>query len=135
MNLPDDDRMRQGAERQALPEAVLEIVNPVAGARLIHVTKSPFFIGRGGENDVLLLDARIPHSCAAIVFGDREFRIEKRAGHRELLVNGQQIESCSLKDGDVVSFGFADSYTLIFHLKSVRNPVQECEPRSNDSSC
>lgn len=135
MKLSDDDRIRQVAERQALPEAVLEIVNPVAGARLIYVTKSPFLIGRGRENDVLLLDARIPRSCAAIAFGDGEFRIEKRAGHRELLVNGQQIESCPLKDGDVVSFGFADSYTLVFHQKDMRNPVQvqEREPRSGDS--
>ncbi|HWC15474.1 MAG TPA: SpoIIE family protein phosphatase [Terriglobales bacterium] len=125
VNLSDEDLVRRETEIPTPPEAVLEIVNPGAGGRLVYLTKSPFLLGRGRENDDPLLDARIPRSCAAIFYVDGEFRIEKRSDHRELLLNGEQIESRGLKDGDVISFGFADSYTLVFHRKAESSHLKQ----------
>jgi sigma-B regulation protein RsbU (phosphoserine phosphatase) len=136
MTLADERQIQHEAETPTLPEAVLEVVNPVGGGRLVYVTKSPFLLGRGRENNVPLLDARIPRLCAAILFADGEFRIERRTDRRELLVNGQEIESSGLQDGDVINFGLADSYSLVFHRKSkssvpTQRPLRSADHRLN----
>jgi sigma-B regulation protein RsbU (phosphoserine phosphatase) len=98
-----------------LPEAVLQVMDPSCGSRLVRLVKLPFIIGRGPENDLLLPDLRISHQCAAIVYDNDKFYVEDRGNHLGVYLDGKKIESCLLGDCDTISFGLADSYTLVFH--------------------
>ena len=105
-------------EDQPQPSALLEVVDPTSGRRIVYITKSPFLIGRSAKNDLLLPDFRLSRECAAIVFSEGPFRLENRGSNRGVLVNGKQIDSCVLQEGDTLDFGVADSYSLIFHAPS-----------------
>jgi len=99
-----------------LPEAVLELTEPGGARRAVEVAKSPFLIGRGAEagNDLQLADKRISRNCAALVFAEGGFRLENRGQRHGVFVNGEPIDAQVLRDGDTISFGLADSYTLVF---------------------
>ena len=103
-----------------LPEAVLEVMDPSFGSRLVRLAKFPFTIGRGPENDLLLLDTRISRQCAAILYVDDTFHVEDRGNQLGVHLNGKQIHCCLLQDGSTISFGSADSYTLVFHAGPTR---------------
>jgi phosphoserine phosphatase RsbU/P len=105
----------------------LEVTSPDGSRRLIRITASPFLIGRGFEigNHLQLIDRRISRQCAAIISeGDRCY-LEDRGHRYGIFVNGKQIDRNLLEDGDVISFGFDDSYEVIFRANaddiSVRN--------------
>jgi sigma-B regulation protein RsbU (phosphoserine phosphatase) len=98
-----------------LPEAVLEVMDPCFGRRLVRLAKFPFTIGRGPENDLLLLDTRISRQCAAILYVDEKFRLEDRGNRLGVYLNAKHVRSFLLQDHDTISFGSADSYTLVFH--------------------
>src|SRR5437879_3402751 len=103
-----------------LPEAVLEVMDPSFGSRLVRLAKFPFTIGRGPQEDLLLLDTRISRQCAAILYVDDKFHVEDRGNHLGVYLNGKQIHFCFLGDCDTISFGLADSYTLVFHSGPTR---------------
>lgn len=105
-------------EAGAIGEAVLEVIAPEGGRRLIRVTQSPFLIGRGGEtgNHLQLSDRRISRQCAALVFDGGTFYLEDRGQRRGLFVNDEKVENRALADGDVVTFGMEDSYQLVFRV-------------------
>jgi len=114
-----------------LPEAVLEVIDPLLGRfgrRRIRLDKSPFLIGRAPDNDLLLLDHRISRRCGAIVFADGCFRFEDRGNKHGVFINDQRIDSHSLGDGDTISFGVADSYQLVFRLSAVSFSQDEQVP-------
>jgi len=104
-------------DTQSIPEVVLEVIAPDGSRRMVRVTHSPFLIGRGAEtgNDLQLSDRRISRQCAAVVYTAGEFQIEDRGQRRGLFVNGTKADAQALREGDVVNFGLADSYELIFH--------------------
>ncbi len=108
------------SDTQIIPDAVLEVIGPDGSRRMVHVTQSPFLIGRGTEtgNHVQLTDRRISRECAALVFANGEFRLEDRGQRRGLFVNGEQVGKRVLREGDNITFGLADSYELIFHFGS-----------------
>src|ERR1700693_479769 len=105
----------------------LEVTSPDGSRRFIRITESPFLIGRGFEtgNHLQLIDRRISRQCAAIVSdGDLRY-LENRGQTYGVFVNGTKIDRCVLEDGDAISFGFEDSYEIIFRTNvdeiSIRN--------------
>jgi sigma-B regulation protein RsbU (phosphoserine phosphatase) len=105
----------------------LEVTSPDGSCRFIRITESPFLIGRGFEtgNHLQLIDRRISRQCAAIISeGDRSY-LENRGHRYGVFVNGTKIDRCVLQDGDAISFGFEDSYDIIFRANaddiSIRN--------------
>src|SRR3990172_9103330 len=100
-----------------IPEVLLEVIQPDGGRQLVKVTRSPFRIGRGQEagNDLPLPDKRISRQCASLLYADGGFRLEDCGQRHGVFVNGEKIEARPLQDGDTISFGLADSYTLVFH--------------------
>ena len=115
-----------GSEAQAIPEVVLEVVESDDTHRLVRVTHSPFAIGRGAEsgNDLQLPDKRISRHSALLVYADGAFRLQDRGQRHGLYVNGEKIQAQELRNGDIITFGGADSLQLIFRA----GPLQESLP-------
>lgn len=97
-------------------EPVLEIVSPDRSCQFVSVTPVPFLIGRGGDagNHLQLADRRISRTCAAIVAAEEGYRLEDRGHRHGIFVNGEKSEQKTLHDGDVITFGVADGYEIIF---------------------
>jgi len=105
----------------------LEVISPDGSSRFIRIRESPFLIGRGFEtgNHLQLIDRRISRHCAAIT-SEGDCTYLENCGHRYgVFVNGTKIDRCVLQDGDTISFGFDDSYKLVFRANaddiSIRN--------------
>src|SRR5262252_2787024 len=103
-------------DSHAIPEAMLEVLSPDGARRFVHVSQTPFLIGRGAEtgNHLQLNDRRISRQCAAIVYEGGSFYLEDRGQRRGLFVNGEKVDNRELADRDSVTFGLSDSYELIF---------------------
>ena len=101
-------------------ENVLEVVAPDKTRQRVSITESPFYIGRGGENDnhIQLSDGRISRKCAAIYADGSKHRIEDRGNRYGLFVNDKRVERHSLRNGDVITFGVDDCYEIVFHSES-----------------
>lgn len=85
------------------------------GEREVEISRVPFTIGRQSDNDLVLLDNRISRSHARILQDDEGYRIEDSGSRHGTLVNGARISGChSLQNGDAISLGVADAYTLNF---------------------
>ena len=107
-------------QSQDIAEAALEIVAPDGTRKTVRIARTPFLIGRGSEagNDLQLVDQRISRQCAALVYVSGGFQLQDRGQRRGLFVNGEKVDQHTLTDGDVITFGLADSYELIFHMSS-----------------
>ena len=94
----------------------IELIAPDRSRQIVRVAASPFLIGRGtdGGNHVQLNDRRISRQCAAIVSDGGHYYMENRGQRLGIFVNGEKVEHRQLNDGDVISFGLADSYEIIF---------------------
>ena len=100
-----------------MPDAILEVVEEVGTTRTVHITETPFRVGRsgGGKNHLALEDGRISRQSASIRFEDGQFYLEDLGQRRGLFLNGSKvIEPLPLRDGDVVTFGNAESINLVF---------------------
>ncbi len=115
------------SETLPIPEAILEVVEPSGGRRAVKILKSPFRIGRGQEaaNDLQLPDKRISRNCAAVVYGDGKFRLEDLGQRHGVFINGEKIQSHPLQDGDTITFGMADSYSMVFRRGPVMKTVDQ----------
>lgn len=104
-------------ETQALPEAVLEVIDPDGSRRVVKINQAVYLIGRGAEagNHLQLSDKRISRKCAAIIFEDGKFRVDDTGQRHGVFVNGEKVQSKVLEEGDAITFGVADSFQLIFH--------------------
>lgn len=94
----------------------LEVIAPDRSRQVVRVAASPFLIGRGSEggNHVQLNDRRISRQCAAIISEEGHYYLENRGQKLGIFVNGEKTEHRVLSDGDIISFGLADSYEMIF---------------------
>lgn len=94
----------------------IEIIAPDRSRQVIRIAASPFLIGRGGDsgNNLQLNDRRISRQCAAIVSENGHHYLENRGQKLGLFVNGEKVDHRQLADGDVISFGLADSYEIVF---------------------
>jgi phosphoserine phosphatase RsbU/P len=104
----------------------LELISPDRSRRAVPVRESPFLIGRGCEagNHLQLPDPRISRQCAAIVTEAEGCYLEDRGHQRGIYVNGKKIDQTPLKNGDVITFGFEDSYKIIFRSSENQTTVQ-----------
>ena len=69
----------------------------------------------GGKNHLALEDGRISRQSASIRFEDGGFYLEDLGQRRGLFLNGAKvIEPLPLRDGDVLTFGTAESINLVF---------------------
>lgn len=112
-----------GFERYIGPKALLEVMHPVWGSRPVTVSKSPFFIGRGGDNDLLLLDERISRKCAVLLYSEDRFYIEDCGNQTGLCVNGDKISRKEVCEDDIIGFSLPQSYSLRFHLRTDQQPM------------
>ncbi|MBZ5500760.1 MAG: SpoIIE family protein phosphatase [Acidobacteriia bacterium] len=129
------------AEVAASDKIILEIISPDASHRFVRITESPFLIGRGGDtgNHLQLSDPRISRQCAAILCEADGCYLEDRGHRRGVFVNGTKIEHSPLNSGDTITFGFEDSYQIVFRSSRGETSVQNLLTRmgnmpSDDSS-
>ena len=97
-------------------------------------------MGRGdmNGNHLQLSDPRISRSCAAIIAQNGRFVLEDRGHRHGVFINGVRVESRPLEAGDVITFGFADSFKLTFRRALPDTSIQAMLTRigtiSDDSS-
>lgn len=98
----------------------IELIAPDRSRQVVRIAASPFLIGRGSEtgNHVQLNDRRISRQCAAIVTEGDHYYLENRGQKLGIFVNGEKVDHRVLADGDVISFGLADSYEIVFRSSS-----------------
>jgi phosphoserine phosphatase RsbU/P len=103
-------------EVAASGEVALDVVAPDRSRSSVRITASPFLMGRGGDlgNHLQLNDRRISRQCAAIVAEGGRYYLEDRGQRLGIFVNGEKIEHRPLENGDVITFGLADSYEITF---------------------
>ncbi|HEX4077060.1 MAG TPA: SpoIIE family protein phosphatase, partial [Candidatus Acidoferrales bacterium] len=103
----------------------IELIAPDRSRQIVRVAASPFLIGRGtdGGNHVQLNDRRISRQCAAIVSDGGHYYLENRGQKLGIFVNGEKVENRQLNDGDIISFGLADSYEIIFRSAGTNGTV------------
>jgi phosphoserine phosphatase RsbU/P len=107
-------------------ETLLEVLSPDRSRRVVRVSESPFFIGRGGVNGnhLQLDDRRISRECATLISQADRWYLEDRGHRRGLYVNGKQVDRCGMEDGDVISFGLDNSYELVFRTPAAESSIQ-----------
>jgi serine phosphatase RsbU (regulator of sigma subunit) len=98
-------------------DAILEIIAPHSSRRSVRINQSPFLIGRGNGNQLVLSDGRISRTAAAIVVDDHYY-LEDRGQRGGLFLNGKKVSSQALQDGDIITFGLDDSYRLAFRTSA-----------------
>ena len=104
----------------------LEVTSPDGSIRFIRISDSPFLIGRGLEtgNHLHLTDRRISRLCAAIITEGNSYCLEDRGHRYGIFVNGKKMDRRILEDGDAISFGFEDSYKIIFRTNADDKSIQ-----------
>jgi serine phosphatase RsbU (regulator of sigma subunit) len=114
-------------ETPAPSKTVLEVIAPDNSRSVVPVAESPFMIGRGGDtgNHLQLIDRRISRHCACIRSQDGRFILEDLGQRWGIFVNGEKIEKRALGDGDIITFGLADSYQIIFHESGSDTSIQD----------
>ena len=95
----------------------LAVTNPSGNRSRVVIDTLPFFMGRQGENNLVLRDNRISRSHARISAENGHYIIEDLESRHGTYVNGQRVKRHALRDGDRIDFGFPDSYRLAFSLR------------------
>ena len=104
-------------EVPAATKAALDVISPDNSRRRVRLAGFPFFVGRGeAGNDLSIPDTRISQQCAAIVQDGNLYFLEDRGHHRGVFINQKKISRQVLGEGDIITFGLEDSFTLIFRL-------------------
>ena len=114
-------------DNPAPSKTVLEVIAPDNSRSVVPVAESPFMIGRGGDtgNHLQLIDRRISRHCACITSQEGRFILEDLGQRWGIFVNGEKIEKRALGDGDIITFGLADSYQIIFHESGSDTSIQD----------
>jgi sigma-B regulation protein RsbU (phosphoserine phosphatase) len=113
------------ADPPAIDKTGLEVISPNGSRRFVHLSESPFCIGRGESgNHLQLADNRISRQCAAFVSEGDSWYLEDRGHRRGVYVSGKRIDRCVLNEGDIVSFGLDDSYELVFRSATADSSIQ-----------
>jgi len=123
-------------EAPASGQTILEVISPDRSRRVMPITESPFLIGRGGDsgNHVQLQDRRISRQCAAIISKSDRYVLEDKGQRWGIFVNGERVQSCTLRDADVITFGLEDSYQIIFRSSAADSSLQSLLSRMPNSS-
>ncbi len=97
-----------------LRPAAFAVVNPSGQRHRVPVDSTPFLIGRQADNQIVLRDNRISRVHARVLIEGEDFFIEDMNSRHGVFVNGEQVNRHKLAAADRVSFGFQDSYHLVF---------------------
>ncbi len=95
--------------------------------RVILVLKDDFKIGRLGENDLKINDPFVSRVHAQIMRDGDQFRVEDCRSKSGTFVNGERIQSQSLKHGDRINLSHNEFPELIF-LTGAETQPQPAEP-------
>ncbi len=91
--------------------------------REVEISRTPFTLGRQGDNDLVLLDSRISRRHARILKDHEGYLLEDTGSRHGTFVNGERVaDSRRLKPGDQISLGVSDSYALAFGLEEAILP-------------
>ncbi len=100
------------------------LVRDTAGnTREVEVEKTPFTMGRQGDNELVMLDSRISRRHARIVQDEQGFLIEDLGSRHGTFLNGERVTNSRLRNGDQIGLGVGDAYTIAFVLKEPELPV------------
>ncbi len=107
--------------------SALEVISSDGSRRLVRVAECPFFIGRGSESGkhLPLNDRRISRQCAAITSNGGYYYLEDRGHRHGIFVNGEKVERRLLGDGDVITFGLANCYEIIFRTSVTDTAIED----------
>jgi serine phosphatase RsbU (regulator of sigma subunit) len=107
--------------------ASLAIINPSGQRTRQLIDVEPFLIGRQPDNQLVLRDNRVSRVHARIIRDGDDYEIEDLRSRAGLFVNGVRVQSrARLHNADVVTFGFADGYQLVFtHEEQGLNKLAE----------
>ncbi len=109
----------------ASSDATIELVSPEKTRRSISLTDFPYLIGRGEVgNHLAIADRRISRNSAAILSEGGQYFLEDRGNQLGVFVNGQRIAKHNLREGDTVTFGVENSYSIIFHPSSQGSTIE-----------
>lgn len=97
----------------AEPRLSLTVVDPSGKREVVHVTRSPFKLGRLSECDLTLNDNRISRHHAQILLENGAHVIEDLESRHGVFVNGDKVERHRLHPDDSVTFGVSDSFEII----------------------
>jgi len=104
------------ASSESMPSASLEVVHPSGKRTRVALGHVPYRLGRQSDNDLQLRDSRISRNHAEILLESQDFVLRDLKSSHGTYVNGQRVERRVLHHGDLIDFGFDDSYRLQFLL-------------------
>ncbi len=119
----------------ALPH--ITVRDSFGNQREIEISRTPFTLGRQGDNDLVLLDTRISRHHARIVKDNESYLLEDAGSRHGTFLNGVQITGPrNLKPGDQIGLGVSDSYGLMFNVEEAMLPglLEKFEKASEQSS-
>src|SRR5690242_15278638 len=82
--------------------------------REVEIARTPFSMGRQGDNELVLFDNRISRRHARIIRDERGYVLQDTESRHGTFVNGERVESCVLKVGDQISLGVLDAYQICY---------------------
>ncbi len=124
------------AQATAARPAAVMVVNPSGQKSRVPIDSVPFIIGRQSENQLVLRDNRISRVHARILGEDGAYVLVDQQSRHGIYVNGERITRHTLQNGDTVTFGFPDSYQLIFSQEEadLNKLLDHLSPPSSSSS-
>jgi serine phosphatase RsbU (regulator of sigma subunit) len=105
--------------------------------REIEISRTPFTLGRQGDNDLVLLDTRISRHHARISKDSEGYVLEDAGSRHGTFVNGVQLTGPrKLKPGDQIGLGVSDAYGLTFGVDEAVLPgiLEKFEKAAEQSS-
>ncbi len=99
------------------PVVSLEVVHPSGKRTRAQLGSFPFRLGRQSDNHLQLRDSRISRNHAEIRYHLGAFVLHDLNSSHGTFVNGHRVTQATLQHGDLVDFGFDDSYRLQFQME------------------
>jgi len=97
--------------------ATIVVTNPSGQRKKIPLTRVPFRIGRQADNDIVIRDNRASRHHARIIFEDGSYWVEDLESSHGVWVNGARVSRRRLAGGELIGFGYKDSYDLNLMLE------------------
>ena len=106
----------------------LKVIKSFGPERLVPLDRTPFTIGRSGENILQTNDSSVSRYHAEMLREGSEFRLVDKGSKCGTFVNGERVQTCLLKHNDRVRFG--NETELVF---LVSDDISEDKPFVSDS--
>lgn len=82
--------------------------------RTLHLTHTPFSVGRKVDKDLVIADPRVSRDHAHILCEDGQFFVLDQGSKHGTYVNGERVERKKLERNDRVEFGVRDIAYVVF---------------------